>query len=329
MAGLLDQWRKIAYNEQADRTELQNFWANYFNIEKDIYEQLLSDPDTEVRGTVKELAEKYGQDVMTMVGFLDGINESLKEENPIEDLSEDTQVNLVFDKALLYKNMVAAKADWLYELPQWKEIFSEEELKALYKEQRDSGTVRKPKKIGRNDPCPCGSGKKYKLVICHFTIRVHKSRGLIRSPTKIQIGLLHITRQFHFPKNNLYRLVRGTSRYHLSLSQYVPVIGGHIPMQSIIFQIGKVIPILDRNRQILVIYQTRFDILIYFFHCKQMRMWFPDSIYQPITTKTTKRRDTLGTIIPSVAPIPPTVGIYLSERLIHPIPNTTALSHRF
>ena len=162
MAGLLDQWRKIAYNEQADRTELQRFWANYFNIEKDIYEQLLSDPDTEVRGTVKELAEKYGQDVMTMVGFLDGINESLKEENPIEDLSEDTQVNLVFDKALLYKNMVAAKADWLYELPQWKEIFSEEELKALYKEQRDSGTVRKPKKIGRNDPCPCGSGKKYK-----------------------------------------------------------------------------------------------------------------------------------------------------------------------
>ena len=132
------------------------------NSEKDIYEQLLSDPDTEVRGTVKELAEKYGQDVMTMVGFLDGINESLKEENPIEDLSEDTQVNLVFDKALLYKNMVAAKADWLYELPQWKEIFSEEELKALYKEQRDSGTVRKPKKIGRNDPCPCGSGKKYK-----------------------------------------------------------------------------------------------------------------------------------------------------------------------
>ena len=162
MAGLLDQWRKNAYNEQADRTELQNFWANYFNIEKGIYEQLLSDPDTEVRGTVKELAEKYGQDVMTMVGFLDGINESLKEENPIEDLSEDTQVNLVFDKALLYKNMVAAKADWLYELPQWKEIFSEEELKALYKEQRDSGTVRKPKKIGRNDPCPCGSGKKYK-----------------------------------------------------------------------------------------------------------------------------------------------------------------------
>ena len=162
MAGLLDQWRKIAYNEQADRTELQNFWANYFNIEKDIYEQLLSDPDTEVRGTVKELAEKYGQDVMTMVGFLDGINESLKEENPIEDLSEDTQVNLVFDKALLYKNMVAAKADWLYDLPMWDEIFEPDHKKKLFIEAKKANTVVKGPKIGRNDPCPCGSGKKYK-----------------------------------------------------------------------------------------------------------------------------------------------------------------------
>ena len=159
---LLEQWRSMAYSETANKGDLQRLWAAYFEKEKEIYAQLLKNPDEVVKGTVKELAEKYGQDVMTMVGFLDGINESLKEENPIEDLSEDTQVNLVFDKALLYKNMVAAKADWLYEVPQSKEIFSEEELKALYKEQRDSGTVRKPKKIGRNDPCPCGSGKKYK-----------------------------------------------------------------------------------------------------------------------------------------------------------------------
>lgn len=25
------------------------------------------------------------------------------------------------------------------------------------------GTVVKEKKVGRNDPCPCGSGKKYKF----------------------------------------------------------------------------------------------------------------------------------------------------------------------
>ena len=158
---LLEQWRDIAYDENADRGRLQRFWGSYFQIEKEIYEQLLENPAEEVKGTVKELAEKYGQEVMTMVGFLDGINESLKEENPIETMDEDTQVSLAFDTEKLYKNMVAAKADWLYELPQWKKIYSEEELKRLYKEQKESTTIRKEKKVGRNDPCPCGSGKKY------------------------------------------------------------------------------------------------------------------------------------------------------------------------
>ncbi len=159
---LLQQWRDIAYDERADKGKLRKFWGSYFQIEKEIYEQLLADPDEEVTGTVRELAEKYGQEVLTMVGFLDGINESLKVANPIETMDEDTPVSLAFDKEKLYKNMVAAKADWLYGLPQWNDIYPEEEQKRLYKEQKESTTIRKGKKIGRNDPCPCGSGKKYK-----------------------------------------------------------------------------------------------------------------------------------------------------------------------
>ena len=160
--GLLQEWREIAYNQEADKKQLQKFWTEYFLIEKGIYEKLLSNPDEVVKGTVKELAEKFGQEVLTMIGFLDGINESLLIEQDLDAVEEDTVVSLAFDKERLYKNMVAAKADWLYELPQWKEIFSEEELKKFYKEQKESTTIRKPKKIGRNDPCPCGSGKKYK-----------------------------------------------------------------------------------------------------------------------------------------------------------------------
>ena len=159
---LLDQWRDMAYDRNLSKNELEAFWGKYFTIEREIYEQLLEDPDTEVKGTVKELAEKYGQDVMTMVGFLDGINDSLKVANPIETMTEDTEINLVFDKELLYKNMIDAKADWLYGLPQWDDIFDEETKKRLYREQKQSGTIRKEKKIGRNDPCPCGSGLKYK-----------------------------------------------------------------------------------------------------------------------------------------------------------------------
>ena len=159
---LLKQWRDMAYDQEANQGDIQRFWSKYFDIEKGIYEQLLSDPDTEVKGTLKELADKYGQEVMTMTGFLDGINDSLETPNPIEEMEEDTVVSLKFDKEKLYKNMVAAKADWLYELPQWEPIFTEEKRRELYLEQKKSGTIVKGPKIGRNDPCPCGSGKKYK-----------------------------------------------------------------------------------------------------------------------------------------------------------------------
>ena len=159
---LLEEWQKIAYDQQADRGKLQKFWQRYFMLEKGVYEKLLTNPDEKVEGTVKELAEKYKVDVMTMVGFLDGINDSLVIPNPIEEMEEDTVVTLAYDKELLYKIMVDATADWLYNLPMWDEIFTEEQKKTLYMEQKKSGTVIKGKKIGRNDPCPCGSGKKYK-----------------------------------------------------------------------------------------------------------------------------------------------------------------------
>ena len=159
---LLKEWHKLAYNEQADQGEMQRFWTSYFLKEQSVYEKLLTTPDEVVEGTVAELAEKYGLSLMEMTGFLDGINDCLVAPNPIEDMEEDTKVSLAFDKEKLYKGMVAAKAEWLYELPQWDAIFTEEKRKELYKEQKNSGTVRKEKKVGRNDPCPCGSGKKYK-----------------------------------------------------------------------------------------------------------------------------------------------------------------------
>ena len=159
---LLNQWLDMAYSETTDKGELQRLWAAYFQKEKEIYAQLLKNPDEVVEGTVKELAEKFEIDIMTMVGFLDGINDSLKEANPIEEMEEDTKVNLGFEKELLYKNMVAAGADWLYELEEWNDIFDEETRKNLYKEQKESTTIHKGPKVYPNDPCPCGSGKKYK-----------------------------------------------------------------------------------------------------------------------------------------------------------------------
>lgn len=159
---LLEQWRSEAYNENADRNKLQALWNEYFQEEKEVYKKLLANPDEKVKGSVKELAEKYGLTLLHMVAFLDGINDSLVKPNPIEEMDEDTVVSLEFDKELLYKNMVAAQADWLYGLEEWDAIFDEDKKKALYKEQKASTTIKKDAKVYPNDPCPCGSGKKYK-----------------------------------------------------------------------------------------------------------------------------------------------------------------------
>ena len=56
---LLETWRKLAYETEMNQNQATQFWGNYFNLEKGIYEQILSTPDEPVSGTVKELAEKF------------------------------------------------------------------------------------------------------------------------------------------------------------------------------------------------------------------------------------------------------------------------------
>ena len=160
--GLLQEWREYAYGVELNSKEGKAIWDKYFEQEKAIYQQLLAAPEEVVSGTVQELADKYGRELNYMVGFLDGINESLKEPNPIEEMEADTVVKLPIDLESLYYHMVEAGADWLYELPEWDELLTPERRKELYREQKKSGTIVKERKVGRNEPCPCGSGKKYK-----------------------------------------------------------------------------------------------------------------------------------------------------------------------
>ena len=160
--GLLQEWREYAYGVELNSKEGKAIWDKYFEQEKAIYQQLLAAPEKVVSGTVQDLADKYGMELNYMVGFLDGINESLKEPNPIEEMEADTVVKLPIDLESLYYHMVEAGADWLYELPEWDELLTPERRKELYREQKKSGTIVKERKVGRNEPCPCGSGKKYK-----------------------------------------------------------------------------------------------------------------------------------------------------------------------
>ncbi|MBQ8949885.1 MAG: SEC-C domain-containing protein [Eubacterium sp.] len=160
--GLLKDWREHAYGLDDRTPEGKQFWLNYFGVEKGIYEKILADPDQVITCTVKELAEKYDTNIELITGFLDGIDDSLVKSNDLENIDEDSTITIEIDKKKLYMNMVSCNAEWLYTLPQWDEIFTKDEQKELYREEKSSHTIVKPAKVGRNDPCPCGSGKKYK-----------------------------------------------------------------------------------------------------------------------------------------------------------------------
>lgn len=138
------------------------FWEEYGNMETSIYKDLLSNHKEVKKAKICELANEYNTTNEFIMGFVDGINDSLKEGYDLENIDENTELVFDIDLEKLYFNMLDAKADYLYTLPQWEGIFSEEKRKEIQKKYRESKIVRNDQKIGRNDPCPCGSGKKYK-----------------------------------------------------------------------------------------------------------------------------------------------------------------------
>ncbi|MGL4344837.1 MAG: SEC-C metal-binding domain-containing protein [Cellulosilyticaceae bacterium] len=161
---LYEQWDN--YGEEAkDRSteEYKQVVEKYLTKERDIYAELLADTSVIVEGTIAELGARFNMTEVEFLGFVDGINESLISGTyDLNTLTGESVVRLEFDLKKLYWNMLDAKADWLFNLPQWDSLLSEFERKQLQKDFNKSKTVVKEKKVGRNDPCPCGSGKKYK-----------------------------------------------------------------------------------------------------------------------------------------------------------------------
>ena len=150
-----------------DQTSYTYYINTYYTMEKDAYDKILSAyPDNKefTSGKASELAKKlgFGADTMDIfVGFLDGIQTSLKKGIDVKAVDDETEIDLDIDYEKLYYNMRDAKADWLYKIPFWKTILTDEKMAEITREYREANIAHSDK-IGRNDPCPCGSGKKYK-----------------------------------------------------------------------------------------------------------------------------------------------------------------------
>jgi preprotein translocase subunit SecA len=158
---LYKQWTE---NLESIKTQedYQAFFNEYMSKETECYRNILQAKNPVIEGKIKDLAEKNNMTAVEFMGFLDGANSSFKEALILDDLSEESEIKTELDFEKLLWNMHDAKAEWLYGMKEWEEIFNEEKRKQIKKEYNRSKIVVKGDKIGRNDPCPCGSGKKYK-----------------------------------------------------------------------------------------------------------------------------------------------------------------------
>ncbi len=142
--------------------EYQEFFKNYMGKEAECYRKILESKKPILEGKIEDLAIQNEMSNMEFIGFLDGANTSFNEELSLDDLTEDSVIKVEFDWEKLLWNMHDAKAEWLYGMNEWSNIFGEEKRKQIKKDFNKSKQVIVGEKTGRNDPCPCGSGKKYK-----------------------------------------------------------------------------------------------------------------------------------------------------------------------
>lgn len=142
--------------------EYQEFYKTYMPKEAENYRKILESKNPVIEGTIGELAQKNEMTAMEYIGFLDGANTSFKEELDLEPLTEESDIKAELEWDKLLYNMHDAKAEWLYDMNEWSNIFTDEQRKHIKKEYNKSKQVIVGEKVGRNDPCPCGSGKKYK-----------------------------------------------------------------------------------------------------------------------------------------------------------------------
>jgi hypothetical protein len=159
---LFEKWNeKIASYESQE--EYNEFWGEYIPKEEKIYKKVLANNHKEINGKLEDIAQEFDQDVLTFVGFLDGINTSLVTPLELDEITSESQLSIEIDFEKLYYNMHDAGADWLYNLEEWSNILSSEKRDEITREFNESKIfTHDAKKVGRNDPCPCGSGKKYK-----------------------------------------------------------------------------------------------------------------------------------------------------------------------
>lgn len=157
---LYKKWEELT--QKHDDKSNEKILEAYFKKEAEVYEEILENGEFEINTTVSQFAKKYDMDLDWVIGFVDGINTSLKEQVDVNELEENSKLMFEILPEKLFYNMHVAGANWLYGLPQWDDLLSEQKKLEIEREYKATKTVVVDERVGRNEPCVCGSGKKYK-----------------------------------------------------------------------------------------------------------------------------------------------------------------------
>ena len=158
---IYETWENM---QELCQSEMQQreLWNTYYIQETEAYKIILGEKNFNLKATAKELAEKFSMEPAILAPFLDGINTSLGKEVDVKNVEEETEVELTIIPEKLFYNMLNAKAEWLYKLKEWEDVLPEEKRTEITRSWRQEQQAVSQNTVGRNDPCPCGSGKKYK-----------------------------------------------------------------------------------------------------------------------------------------------------------------------
>lgn len=162
MESYYDAWQGLFADSETQQANSDKI-SLYYGLETEAYKMILADKLNVIEGSYKEVQDRLGfaGEPVVFLGFLEGLQDSLEEKLDLADLNDESDLKLVIDFKKLYLAMRNAKAKWLYELEEWDQAATKSDLNAWYQEWRQ-GHIRHVEKVGRNEPCPCGSGKKYK-----------------------------------------------------------------------------------------------------------------------------------------------------------------------
>ena len=158
---LYSDWEALAQQERT-QTEHEAFWNAYFDKETAAYQQILSQRANRQTGALHDLAQAFSMEDTEFAGFLDGVNTSLTQPIELESLEAESALDFTIDFEKLFYNMHKAKAPWLYGLEEWDGVLDPEKRHEIARAYKEDQIYHKQPTVGRNDPCPCGSGKKYK-----------------------------------------------------------------------------------------------------------------------------------------------------------------------